>query len=138
MKFLKTVIDNIHKANLNQQKTLILTTNAQSIRYLQTEIKSRISTLDSLVLAKFQTTTNLELLIKLFSSYKKFILELILINSLDLVVLFYTTSMSSIDVSSTPKIFSLASQHKNNCQQLFLNYHLNNNKLFSNSGSHSK
>ena len=71
MKFLKTVIDNIHKANLNQQKTLILTTNAQSIRYLQTEIKSRISTLDSLVLAKFQTITNLELLIKLFLSYKK-------------------------------------------------------------------
>lgn len=71
MKFLQSVVQNINSADLDQQRTLILTTSAQSIRYLQTSIKSRISTLDSLVLAKFKTATNLELLIKLFSSYNK-------------------------------------------------------------------
>ncbi len=71
MKFLHSVAQNIINADINQQRTLILTTSAQSIRYLQTSIKSRISTLDSLVLAKYKTITNLELLIKLFSSYKK-------------------------------------------------------------------
>lgn len=71
MKFLNSVVQNINNAQLDPQKTLILTTNAQSIRYLQNDLKSRISTLDSLVLSKFSTITNLELLIKLFASFNK-------------------------------------------------------------------
>lgn len=71
MKFLQSVITNIKQANLDPNTTLILTTNAQSIRYLQKKIKYKISTLDTLTLAPYKAITNLELLIKLFFSCKK-------------------------------------------------------------------